>query len=77
MRVDTWRFTEWVAFDYNTSTPDWSVLYGRELYDHSDSPVPKDWAMEHENVADAPENAALVQEPHYRLVRCAARPDLC
>ena len=31
MRVDTWRFTEWVAFDYNTSTPNWSVLYGREL----------------------------------------------
>ena len=35
------------------------------------------WDMEHENVADAPENAALVQELHYRLVRCAARPDLC
>ena len=24
MRVDTWRFTEWVAFDYNTSTPDYN-----------------------------------------------------
>ena len=58
MRVDTWRFTEWVAFDYNTSTPNWSVLYGRELYDHSDSPVPKDWAMEHENVAGKPAMAA-------------------
>ena len=45
--------------------------------DHSDATVPTSWDMEHENVADAPENAALVQELHYRLVRCAARPDLC
>ena len=35
-------------------------LYGRELYDHSDSPVPKDWAMEHENVAGRPAMSAQV-----------------
>ena len=77
MRVDTWRFTEWVAFDYNTSTPNWSVLYGRELYDHSDSPVPKDWAMEHENVAGKPAMAAQVAALSKTLRRCAVRPDVC
>ena len=76
-RMDKWRYTAWVKFNYNTSTPDWNTVYGRELYDHRASPVPKDWAMEHINVVDDPRHGELVQQLHYRLVRCGARPDLC
>ena len=53
-RMDEWRYTAWVRFNYSTSVPDWSTDYGRELYDHRASPVPKDWAMEHVNVVDEP-----------------------
>jgi hypothetical protein len=76
-RMDEWRYTVWVRFNYADSTPDWETVYGRELYDHRASPVPKDWAIEHINVVDDPEHSALVQRLHNRLVRCGARPDLC
>lgn len=77
MRVDEWRYTAWVRFNYTTASPDWNTVYGRELYSHVDSPVPRDWAMEHDNVVDDPEHAGLVTTLHDRLLRCAVRPDLC
>ena len=40
VRTDTWRYTEWVAFDNANAVADWDVLYGRELYSHEDAPVP-------------------------------------
>jgi hypothetical protein len=76
-RLDSWRYTAWVRFNYSTVAPDWSQVYGRELYDHGASPVPTSWDMEHSNVVEAPQHEALVAELHSRLVKCAARPDLC
>ena len=77
MRMDRWRYTAWVRFNYSTAAPEWSEVFGRELYDHGASPVPSGWDMETENVVGAPEHASLVAQLHARLVRCGQRPDLC
>jgi hypothetical protein len=77
MRTSTHRYTTWVAFNYTTSTPIWNYVYGKELYDHSASPVPTDWAMEHVNLAAAPKQAQLVKQLHEQVVKCGPRPDAC
>ena len=77
MRVNAYRYTEWVAFDYTTTSPVWAYVYGVELYDHSAAPVPTSWDMETVNVAGWPEHEALVQELHRQLVACGPRPDAC
>eukprot|EP01052_Picozoa_sp_SAG31_P033954 SAG31_NODE_3902_length_3768_cov_5.032979_3_plen_215_part_00 len=41
VRVDEWRYTEWVAFQPQTATPNWDSKYGRELYDHTLHRVPQ------------------------------------
>ena len=35
MRTAQFRYTEWAAWNGATQRPNWSVLAGRELYDHS------------------------------------------
>ena len=30
-----WRYTEWVRFNRTTATPDWTDVWGVELYNHS------------------------------------------
>ena len=66
MRVDTWRYTEWVAHN-NSNThadwngADWSRCWGRELYTHEAHPVPLgDFDYESENLVDMPEHRELV-----------------
>ena len=41
IRTNEWRYTEWVDFVYNTSTPLWntSKKYGVELYSHANDPT--------------------------------------
>ena len=66
MRVDQWRYTEWVAHTNNDTHKDWngadfSRCWGRELYSHVASPVPDGgFAYESVNEVDAPEHADLV-----------------
>lgn len=48
-------------------TPDWSTVYGVELYNHSDSPVPSSYAMETVNIAALPDSAGTVKELHDKL----------
>ena len=81
MRYDTYRYTEWVLFDFDTATADWSEggFAGRELYNHTGAArVPLGtWEFESVNEAEDPANAALVQQLHAKLVKCAQRPQLC
>ena len=35
IRVDKFRFTEWYRFNRTTATPNFTDIYGTELYDHS------------------------------------------
>ena len=51
LRTNRYRYSEWVAFDHDTATPNWSKQYGRELYDHTDAPVPNaSFNCENENL---------------------------
>lgn len=77
MRLDTLRYTEWVAFDFPAARANFSVNYGVELYLHTDHPVPVSFDMENANVAGEPQHAALVAKLHATLEKCHARPDLC
>lgn len=66
MRVDRWRYTEWVAHTNNDTGSDWNGadftrVWGRELYSHESSPVPKgDFDYEAENLVDDARFAGLV-----------------
>ncbi|XP_077297874.1 iduronate 2-sulfatase isoform X2 [Arctopsyche grandis] len=35
VRSDRFRYTEWVEFNHTAFKPNWSVVFGKELYDHS------------------------------------------
>ena len=37
MRVDTYRFVEWYAFDRTNAKPDFNTIWGTELYNHTTS----------------------------------------
>ena len=45
----------------------WNHL-GRELYDHRGDPGELDWAGEHVNVVDQPENTATVARLHTAIL---------
>jgi hypothetical protein len=69
IRADTYRYTIWVGFDRPTGVPDWSTVYGVELYNHTASPVPKSYDMEHTNLAVTNEAAAapVIASLHAKL----------
>ena len=50
------------------------MLQGVELYNHSLSPVPNSFDMEHANIAQAPAAASLVLELHDMLHRQFTKP---
>jgi len=68
IRVDKWRYTEWVAHSNNNTNADWngadwSRCWGRELYSHELSPVPNGhFDYESINLVDRPENKDLVAQ---------------
>ena len=35
LRVDTYRFVEWYGFDRDSAKPNWSDVWGTELYNHT------------------------------------------
>lgn len=52
IRVDGWRYTEWVEWNGAELKPEWVRLVGRELYDHhGDDELDFD-KYENSNVAD-------------------------
>jgi hypothetical protein len=61
MRTDDYRYTEWVTFDPDTYTADWSEVVAQELYLHRQDP------NEDANVAYFPEHTALVQTLSVKL----------
>eukprot|EP01006_Ploeotia_vitrea_P039323 TRINITY_DN66334_c8_g1_i1.p1 TRINITY_DN66334_c8_g1~~TRINITY_DN66334_c8_g1_i1.p1 ORF type:complete len:525 (+),score=1.92 TRINITY_DN66334_c8_g1_i1:24-1598(+) len=51
VRTNHYRYTEWVAFDNKTATPNWNNLYGKELYFHEyATPHACQWNYEHDNI---------------------------
>ncbi|PIK56509.1 putative iduronate 2-sulfatase-like [Apostichopus japonicus] len=55
LQTKYYRFAEWLGFDTNTSKPDWSNVYARELYD-----LEKD-VEENNNVADEPQYQLIIK----------------
>ena len=74
MRTDTYRYTLWVGFNKcsNSTCPkalaDWTAVYGEELYNHSDAPVPQSYDMETDNIASLPSSRATVADLKARLI---------
>lgn len=79
IRVDKWRFTGWFEFDTTRAAADLAHPVAVELYAHNEPPLPVDWSVEHENLANSqdPKIRKVADDLHTILVKCAARPDLC
>ena len=60
MRVEQYRFTEWVRFNRTTAVPNWDEVWGTELYNHTQQTV--FFNDENENLANKPEMQSLVSE---------------
>ena len=60
IRVDQYRFTEWYRFDHTTAKPNWTDIWGTELYDHTN---PTEFFNdENANMAGDPDKQELVKE---------------
>jgi len=74
VRTHKYRYTAWVGFNkcVGAACPallaDWSKVYARELYNHSDSPVPKDYNYETVNIVEFDSSAEVVAELHSLLM---------
>ena len=62
MRTAQFRYTEWAAWDGATQRPNWSVLAGRELYDHSHADNNDFDATENVNLAEDASHASTVAQ---------------
>jgi hypothetical protein len=51
VRTGAYRYTVWVGFDRRAGVPDFTTVYGTELYNHTLSPVPTSYDYEHVNLA--------------------------
>ena len=60
LRVDQYHFIEWYRFNRTTATPDWSEIWGTELYNHTEPVV--FFNDENVNLANRPEMKSLVEE---------------
>ena len=60
VRVDKYRYTEWVKFNRDTAEPDWSNVWGVELYNHT-HPV-SFFNQDNSNLAKQPAMSSIVQE---------------
>ena len=67
VRTDTYRYTAWVGFNRSSGTANWSDVHARELYNHSEAPVPVNYNMETVNLAERPESAGLVARLHAQV----------
>ena len=65
VRVDSYRYTEWVKFDHVTATPDWDQVWGVELYNHT-HPITF-FNDENINMANMPSMKSVVTELHQIL----------
>ena len=65
VRVDSYRYTEWVKFDRVTATPDWDQVWGVELYNHT-HPITF-FNDENINMASMPSMKSVVTELHQVL----------
>ena len=69
VRVDSWRYTCWFAFDKVNIRPELDNILGRELYDHAgDTGLYLDFGGENRNLANSPSHQDVVEELHKLLL---------
>lgn len=69
VRVKTWRYTAWFAFDKVNIRPLLDQVIGRELYSHhGDTGLWLDFAGENVNVVNETANEALVSKLHQQIL---------
>ncbi len=59
IRVDQYRFTEWYRFDHTTATPNFTDIWGTELYNHTEPTM--SFNDENENMAGDSDKQDLVE----------------
>ena len=73
MRTSEWRYTEWVRWDGDTLSPDWTVKAGVELYDHNGDNGTSFDTHENVNIAvDHPDVVARLSKQLHSLVADSA-----
>ena len=65
LRVDTWRYTEWAAWNGTSLRPIWSSLVGVEMYKHDASNTSLSCNMHVNACFDHFENKNLANNPTY------------
>ena len=65
IRTDHYRFTEWYRFNRSTAVPHWNLVWGTELYDHT-QPA-RFFNDENKNLASQWEMKSLVEELRKQL----------
>lgn len=65
IRVDQYRFTDWVRFNHTTATPHWDEVWGTELYNHTQPTT--FFNDENVNLATNPNMQSLVKELRQQL----------
>ncbi len=65
IRTDKYRFVEWYTFDHSSATPDFSHVWGTELYNHTVEY--QFFNDENTNVAGDPSMASIVKEMRQML----------
>ena len=60
VRVDKYRYVEWVKFNRDTAEPDWGNVWGVELYDHSNPAT--FFNQDNSNLANDPGMASIARE---------------
>ncbi|EFA00827.1 iduronate 2-sulfatase [Tribolium castaneum] len=62
IRTTRYRYTEWIKFNHTTFMPDWSKVYGKELYDHLIDP------LENMNLVTRSELSYVIDSMHKQLI---------
>lgn len=62
IRTRRYRYIEWIKFNHTSFLPDWSKVFGKELYDHLIDP------LENMNLATRPELNYVINSLHKKLI---------
>eukprot|EP01084_Bolivina_argentea_P255053 428899_1 len=71
MRTNNWRYTEYIDYNLSIAMPKWNVVFGVELYNHSNDIYGNENDMdsyENENLAYYPQYQSVVETMHNKLI---------
>jgi hypothetical protein len=75
MRVQGWRYSAWLGFDFDAARANWTDVRGEELYDHRADDATSD-GEDPNNDFNASENVNLADAPAFQNIKQALRAQL-